>query len=72
MKGGHALIRGDWKLITHDQGKPALFNLATDPYEKQNLAAQEPQRVTELKSLLADQRAKDNPTLPPDLKGQPD
>jgi len=72
MKGGRAVLQGDWKLITRDSGKTELFNLAADPFEKKNLAAKEPQRVAELQALLKKQQASDNPTLPPDLKDQPD
>lgn len=72
MKGGRALFDGDWKLITRDKGKTELFNLAADPYEKKNLAAKEPDRVAKLQSLVNEQQAKDNPTLPSDLEGQPE
>jgi arylsulfatase A-like enzyme len=71
MKNGRALLHGDWKLIARGAGRPELFDLAVDPYEKNNLAATEPQRVAELQKLLRDQRAKDDPVLPADLEGQP-
>lgn len=43
---GAAVYHGDWKLIQlKDQNaKPELFNLGTDPYEKTDLAAAEPER----------------------------
>ena len=45
---------GDWKLqVSELPKKDWLFNLATDPFEKINLAAQEPQRVAALKAQLA-------------------
>ena len=48
-----AVRDGDWKLIvTEKGGQSELFNLAADPYEKNDLAAREPARVAALKSLL--------------------
>lgn len=71
MANGHALRHGDWKLIVGAKGTPQLFNIATDPYEKNDLAKSEPQRLAELKQLLAEQQAKDNLELPKDLVGLP-
>ena len=48
-----AVQQDDWKLIA--SGKPKkqwLFNLKTDPTEKNNLAATEQKRVAELQSLM--------------------
>lgn len=49
---------GDWKLtVTKDknepQGKAELFDLANDPNEARDLAAQQPGRVTDLRARLA-------------------
>jgi len=63
-----ALRHGDWKLIVTAKGKNELYNLADDPYEKQDLAAKEPQRVAELEKLLAEIRKGDVATVPEDLK----
>ncbi len=42
-----------WKLISADlPAKDWLFNLATDPTEKTNLAATQPQKLAELKAML--------------------
>ncbi len=71
MQQGHALRLGDWKLIVPAKGKPELFNLANDPYEKHNLAATEPERVTVLQRLLTEEQAKDDLVLPADLEGLP-
>ncbi len=57
---GRSVVRGDWKLIESwgkSEDKQAarveLYNLAADPHEKQDVAAEHPQRVKELqKSLL--------------------
>ncbi|NOT59825.1 MAG: sulfatase [Acidobacteria bacterium] len=55
------VIDGEWKLIVPVPGRegedvlrdqPQLYRLATDPEEKNNLAAQEPQRVTALCAKL--------------------
>ncbi len=48
-----AMRDGDWKLIEHfEDRKCELFNLATDPSEKNDLAATEPARTTDMKSKL--------------------
>ena len=54
-----AIRTADWKLILANAGNPRglapaeLYNLAVDPFEKQNLAAGEPSRVAELTKDLA-------------------
>ncbi len=51
---------GDWKLVVHHKGdKPELYNLAKDPYEEKDLADAYPERVKELKDLLARLREDD-------------
>ena len=44
---GQALIRGDWKLVREAKKNPRtrLYNLASDPYEKNDLSEQEPDRL---------------------------
>lgn len=69
--GAHALRHGDWKLIAGAKGKLQLFHLSVDPYEKTDLAKAEPDKVTELQSLLAIEQAKDIKELPEDLVGLP-
>lgn len=46
-----AIRDGDWKLLK-DRGPatPELYNLATDPSEKQNVAQQNPEKVAQLKA----------------------
>jgi hypothetical protein len=50
-------MRGDRKLIITNGGAPELFDVAADPAERRNLAAQEPQTgkrlQAELKAWLA-------------------
>ena len=49
-----AVRHGPWKLIASElPRKDWLFNLATDPTEKVNLAEREPQKLAELKAELA-------------------
>lgn len=43
--------QGDWKLVVH-RGQPALYNLATDPHEDHELAAQHPDIVRRLVRLI--------------------
>jgi arylsulfatase A-like enzyme len=70
-KNGHALHYGDWKLIVPAKGKPELFNLAVDPYEKNDLAATDLRRVAEMQEVISEQQAKDDPVLPKDVQGFP-
>lgn len=70
--GARSLRLGDWKLITKPaMAKDELYNIAADPFEKSDLAEKEPERLRELKDRLAQERAKDNPKMPDDLKGLP-
>lgn len=49
-----AVREGDWKLIVPQKGKPELFDLASDPNETTDLAAQMPDKVTALQAKLAE------------------
>jgi arylsulfatase A-like enzyme len=50
----YALYQGDWKLILHaDTGSALLYNIADDPLEQNDLAANAP---AQLKSLTAQVR----------------
>lgn len=53
------------------KGQAQLFVLATELYEEKNLAASQPQRVAELRTLLEAKQAKSDKLLSADLKGQP-
>ena len=70
--GSLALIEGDWKLIAPGDGpkmnkltntelgndpQPQLFNLKADPGEKNDVAANNPERVREMTTLLDKIRA---------------
>jgi arylsulfatase A-like enzyme len=55
-----ALRHGNWKLLRAGPNKPwELYNLADDPHETTDLAAQQPERVTEFRRQLAEQQSKD-------------
>jgi len=71
LHGRRSLRHGDWKLIAGNQGKAELFNIAADPYEKENLIDKQLEKVAELKKLMAEQQALDDPKLPEDLAGTP-
>lgn len=61
-----AVRRGDWKLQVSDNPKKTwLFNLAIDPTETTNVAGQNPDKVNELKALLAEHQAGARPPLYP-------
>lgn len=52
-KPGSAIRQGDWKLITfYEEDKVELYNLANDPGEKLNLAAEYPEKLAQLQSLM--------------------
>ncbi|MBW3599097.1 MAG: sulfatase-like hydrolase/transferase, partial [Planctomycetes bacterium] len=56
-----ALRHGDWKLVVHEGAdeKVELFDLARDPNEQNELSEEHPDRVAELKRLLAETAAAD-------------
>ncbi|MBT4266467.1 MAG: sulfatase-like hydrolase/transferase [Deltaproteobacteria bacterium] len=50
-----SLLAGDWKLqVIEKSHQQWLFNLAQDPSERVNLAKTHPEKLNELKSVLAD------------------
>jgi hypothetical protein len=49
-----ALRYGEWKLLADENlEKVALYNLVTDPGEKSDVAEKQPDRVRELRELMA-------------------
>jgi hypothetical protein len=46
-------------IVSHKDGNSELFNLMNDPYEKNDLASWESERVLELKALLKQIASKD-------------
>ena len=66
-----ALRQGHWKLVVHrrkGEDKIELFDLAADPYEKNELSAEQSQRVATMLKALAAQEKQDNDALPTDGK----
>lgn len=60
-----AVRAGDWKLIEHfEDGKLELYDLANDPSESKDCAAQQSERVRELHRLLIAWRHEVSATLP--------
>lgn len=58
----YAVRQGDWKLVKpHIDDQPHLFNLANDIGEKNDLAAQDPERVQKLQALWDAWNAKNEP-----------
>jgi arylsulfatase A-like enzyme len=52
---------GDWKLIEigGERARTELFHLADDPFEKRDLAAEQPRQVAKLREVLKQQQALD-------------
>jgi arylsulfatase A-like enzyme len=57
-----ALRSGTWKLVGKPNGKPELYDLATDLAETKDLAATQPERVAQLSARLDAIRGPDVPT----------
>jgi arylsulfatase A-like enzyme len=69
-----AIRHGDWKLVLGAGGGPTprLFNLADDRSEMNDLAAQQPEKVQELRALYERWNAEQaEPTLPLETYGRP-
>jgi uncharacterized sulfatase len=59
---------GDWKLqVTERPAKDWLYDLSNDPTERRNLAAEQPEKVAELKRHLARHDAEQLKPLWPEL-----
>ena len=66
---------GDWKLIAHedDERQVELFNIADDPYEAQELAAEHPRyRAGAVGALIREQRSLDDTSRRDDVTSAPD
>lgn len=58
----YAVRQGDWKLVKPSiHAAPRLFNVAADPGEKTDLAAQQPERVKQLQALWDAWNARNEP-----------
>ena len=49
-----AIIKGNWKLMWNSKGRSALFDLAADPRENDNLIADQPEQAAELDRLMTE------------------
>ena len=70
--GDYRAVRaGDWKLqVTKRPEKIRLYNLATDPTERHDLAAEQPQRVAQLRAMIdAQNRGMAKPIWPGLIEG---
>jgi arylsulfatase A-like enzyme len=73
-KSGHykTVLAGDWKLqVTERPKKDRLYNVAEDPTEQVDVADKNPQKVSELKALLAEHEKEiSEPAWPSLLEGR--
>jgi arylsulfatase A-like enzyme len=71
-KGSHLGVRkGGWKLIsTKSEGERTtqLFDVAADPYERNELSGDAPDIVEELSGLIREQRALDDTSKRDDVE----
>ncbi len=52
-KPAGSILKGEWKLIEwFETGETELYHLSQDPYEKRNLASENPEKNTELRNDL--------------------
>jgi arylsulfatase len=57
LAGRQAVRQGDWKAVRLKKNQPAqLYNLALDPFEKQDVAGENPERLQQMTQLLSDCR----------------
>lgn len=71
--GAHSAIRsGDHKLVWfHADGRFELYDLARDPWEQHDVAATQPEQVSELRALLRQRLAEAAAQLPTRTDGKP-
>jgi arylsulfatase A-like enzyme len=54
-----ALRKGDWKILRNNKKTWELYNIADDPCEENDLAAQKPELLAQLKKLIEKEKQKD-------------
>ena len=72
FRGGRnlGLRLGDWKLTdceVENGRRMELFNIADDPYEKEEISADYPEKVVELNELIVAERRLDDSSKRPDM-----
>ena len=70
-EGGRAVRLGDWKLVSLKGGSWQLFNMATDLSETKNVAVENPEKVTELKTLWNAWAVRMGLTVPVEIANTP-
>lgn len=46
------VVQGDWKYLDNVKGEDELYNITADPWEKKNLAGEQPEKVAALSKTL--------------------
>ena len=46
------VVQGDWKYLGNVKGEDELYNITADPWEKKNLAGEQPEKVAALSKTL--------------------
>jgi arylsulfatase A-like enzyme len=46
------VVQGDWKYLDNVKGEDELYNITADPWEKKNLAGEQPEKVAALSKAL--------------------
>jgi arylsulfatase A-like enzyme len=68
---GRAVFDGPWKLIARPKKPPELYDLAADPSERRNLAADHPDVAARLQAMATEDASRDVTELPADLRAVP-
>jgi arylsulfatase A-like enzyme len=71
-QSGRAVYGGDWKLILRKKGPVELYDIAADPGESLDRAAEQPAVVERLTAIAAADAARDATALPADPEGVPE
>jgi arylsulfatase A-like enzyme len=67
-KNGRAVVGERWKLLVRQAGQPQLFDLAADPFETTDVAAENPATVAAYQAIAEADAALDLAEIPADLR----